>query len=47
MGYFLVKTLITALIVAAILGYLALSGAWQIIRAARKDLHTHRVDANA
>lgn len=40
-GVFASATAWPDIIVAAILGYLALSGAWQIIRAARKDLHIH------
>jgi len=38
-GVFATATAWPDIIVAAILGYLALSGAWQILRAARKDLH--------
>jgi cation diffusion facilitator family transporter len=38
-GVFASATAWPDIIVAAILGYLALSGAWQILRVARKDLH--------
>ncbi|MFN7836130.1 MAG: cation transporter [Burkholderiaceae bacterium] len=45
-GVFASATAWPDIIVAAILGYLALSGAWQILRAARKDLNTHREKKN-
>lgn len=40
-GVFASATAWPDIIVAAILGYLALSGAWQILRAARRDLRAH------
>jgi len=41
-GVFTSATAWPDIIVAAILGYLALSGAWQILRAAHKDLRSHK-----
>jgi cation diffusion facilitator family transporter len=45
-GVFASATAWPDIIVAAILGYLALSGAWQILRAARKDLRVHKESKN-
>ena len=45
-GVFVSSTAWPDIIVAAILGYLALSGAWQILRAASKDLRIHKEAKN-